>query len=93
MHVLWEVNGHKITIDQKLQITDVLQVIPPEIALPCTGHPDKWWSNFEVTHHFINGNGRASAMPPKGQSRVFSKLGYKEGKQFLWHNNVMCFTQ
>ena len=28
-------------------------------------------------------NGRASAMPPKGQSRVFSKLGHKEGKELI----------
>ena len=28
-------------------------------------------------------NGRASAMPPKGQSRVFSKLGHKEGKELV----------
>ena len=27
--------------------------------------------------------GRASAMPPKGQSRVFSKLCHKEGKEFF----------
>ena len=32
---------------------------------------------------FLFYNGRASAMPPKGQSRVFSKLGHKEGKELV----------
>ena len=38
--------------------------------------------DFGVIKAFIS-NGRASAMPPKGQSRVFSKLGHKEGKELI----------
>jgi len=49
LNVEWQVDGkYTINLVQKLQITEPLKVTPPEIALPCTGHSDKWWSNFEV---------------------------------------------
>ena len=38
---------------------------------------------FTISQTNIENNGRASAMPPKGQSRVFSKLGHKEGKELI----------
>ena len=37
-------------------------------------------------------NGRASAMPPKGQSRVFSKLGHKEGKELIGESTLLIFV-